>query len=112
MTQKSEDSPTLAEIQQTVHHWISQWKDGYFPPLANLARITEEVGELARAINHHHGPKPKKPSEDEPNIAEELADILFTVAALANSLDIDLTQAFADTMHKLETRDKNRFTKA
>ncbi len=105
------DSPTLAEIQQTVHLWISQWKEGYFPPLANLARMTEEVGELARAINHHHGHKPKKDSEPDLDIAEELADILFLVATIANSLDIDLTEAFAATMHKLQTRDKDRFTK-
>ena len=33
---------------------------GYFSPLANLARMTEEVGELAREINHHYGEKKKK----------------------------------------------------
>ena len=35
-------------------------KAGYFSPLANLARLTEEVGELAREINHYHGEKKKK----------------------------------------------------
>lgn len=35
-------------------------KFGYFSPLANLARLTEEVGELAREINHYHGEKKRK----------------------------------------------------
>ena len=40
-------------------------KAGYFSPLANLARLTEEVGELAREINHYYGEKQKKPTEEE-----------------------------------------------
>ena len=31
--------------------WISQYKDGYFAPLAILARLIEEVGEVAREVN-------------------------------------------------------------
>ena len=40
----------LREAQAQVHAYISQFKEGYFPPLVNLARLTEEVGELARAL--------------------------------------------------------------
>ncbi len=37
----------FAPIQKEVDAWISQFEEGYFPPLPMLARLTEEVGELA-----------------------------------------------------------------
>ncbi|MEX0935426.1 MAG: nucleotide pyrophosphohydrolase, partial [Gemmatimonadota bacterium] len=42
----------LREAQERVDVWISQFEEGYWPPLVNLARLTEEVGELARELNH------------------------------------------------------------
>lgn len=50
---------TMAQIQEEVDQYISQFKEGYFSPLAMLARLTEELGELAREINHYYGEKPK-----------------------------------------------------
>ncbi len=46
---------SMAQMQQEVDDYIGQFKAGYFSPLANLARMTEEVGELAREINHYYG---------------------------------------------------------
>ena len=51
---------TMNEMQNEVDEYIGQFKTGYFSPLANLARLTEEVGELAREINHYYGEKRKK----------------------------------------------------
>ena len=102
---------SLREAQQTVDRWIGQYKEGYFPPLANLARLTEEVGELARELNHRFGPKPKKPGEPPGSIALELADILFVVICLANSQGIDLDAAFAEMMAKVTSRDAARWTR-
>lgn len=51
---------SLDEIQREVDQYISQFKEGYFSPLAMLARMSEEVGELAREVNHSFGEKPKK----------------------------------------------------
>ena len=99
----------MEEMQKIVDDYISQFKVGYFSPLAMMARVTEEVGELAREINHYYGEKQKKSSEEEKEITEELADVLFIVITMANSLDIDLTEAFKQTMEKFETRDKYRF---
>ncbi|MDU3266106.1 MAG: nucleotide pyrophosphohydrolase, partial [Staphylococcus sp.] len=56
---------SLNQMQKEVDDYISQFKAGYFSPLANLARLTEEVGELAREINHYYGEKQKKPTEEE-----------------------------------------------
>ena len=101
----------LREAQQRVDQWISQYKEGYFPPLTNLARLSEEVGELAREINHRFGFKTKKKEEAEGSVALELGDILFVVICLANSQGIDLDQAFDEVMAKVTTRDADRWTK-
>jgi len=99
----------MEEMQKIVDDYIGQFKTGYFTPLGSMARMTEEVGELAREINHYHGEKQKKESEDEKEIAEELADVLFVLITMANAMDVDLTEAFERTMDKFQTRDKNRF---
>jgi len=101
----------LREAQQRVDQWISQYKEGYFPPLTNLARLSEEVGELAREINHRFGEKTKKQDEAAGDLALELADILFVVICLANSQQIDLDQAFDRMMTKVTTRDADRWTR-
>lgn len=59
---------SMKEMQKEVDAYISQFKAGYFSPLANLARLTEEVGELAREINHYYGEKQKKDSEDRKSV--------------------------------------------
>lgn len=100
---------SLNQMQKEVDDYISQFKAGYFSPLANLARLTEEVGELAREINHFYGEKQKKPTEEENSVKAELGDNLFVLLCIANSLGIDMTESFNDTMEKFNTRDKNRF---
>lgn len=96
-------------MQKEVDNYISQFKAGYFSPLANLARLTEEVGELAREINHYHGEKQKKSTEEPNTIEAELGDNLFVLLCLANSLNIDMTESFNQTMEKFNHRDKHRF---
>ena len=82
-----------------------------WPPLTNLARLIEEVGELARELNHRYGHKPKKADEPEQDLALELADILFVLVAIANEQGIDLEEAFQRVLHKYDTRDRNRWTR-
>jgi len=102
---------SLRDAQQTVDRWIGQYKEGYFSPLTNLARLTEEVGELAREINHRFGEKTKRTDEAEGSVAMELADVLFVVICLANSQGIDLDEAFAAMMRKVTSRDADRWTR-
>ncbi|MGI8315342.1 nucleotide pyrophosphohydrolase [Halobacillus mangrovi] len=99
------------EIQKRVDDYISQFKEGYFSPLSLQARLTEEVGEMAREINHRYGEKPKKDSEKEKALEEEMGDVLFVLTCFANSLDIDLSEAFEQSMSKIESRDKDRWTR-
>lgn len=102
---------TTKEIEEIVDRYISQFEEGYFSPLALVARLAEEVGELSREINHVYGEKPKKPDEEEKSIEEEIGDILFVLACFTNSLNLDLSKAFHQTMNKFNIRDKNRWTK-
>lgn len=102
---------TLKDMQDQVDAYIGQFEEGYFSPLSLQARMSEEVGELAREVNHRFGEKPKKPEEQENSIEYELGDILFIVVCFANSLGIDLEDAFKRVMHKFETRDAERWTK-
>jgi NTP pyrophosphatase (non-canonical NTP hydrolase) len=99
------------EAQAAVDQWVSQFEEGYFPPLANVARLVEEVGELAREVNHQFSPKQKKADEPPGSIAMELADILFVVICIANSQHIDLDAAFAQMMAKVTSRDAARWTR-
>lgn len=101
----------LREAQARVDEWISQFEEGYWPPLANLARLVEEVGELARIVNHRFGTKPKKPGETEQELSEELADVLFVILCMANEQGIDLTGALDAVMEKYRTRDGNRWVR-
>ncbi len=102
---------TVKQIQEEVDAYISQYKEGYFSPLALLARMTEELGELAREVNHYYGEKPKKPTEEPKEIEDELGDMLFVLTCFANSLHIDLESAHNRVMNKFKTRDKDRWTK-
>lgn len=99
----------LGEIQRTVDKWAQQFKVPYWKPLEIMTRLTEEAGELARELNHRFGPKRKKSGEVLKEVGDEIADIIFTLSCLANSLTIDLDAAFRRTMDKCYGRDKNRY---
>ena len=102
---------SLKDMQKQVDDWVSQYKMGYWKPLEILGRLTEETGELARELNNTYGPKIRKDSEDKKEIADESADIIFTLCCLANSLNLDLDQAFQRIMDKCYGRDDNRWEK-
>lgn len=99
----------LRDAQRQVDAYIGQFREGYFPPLVNLARLTEEVGELAREMNHAFGPKKKKESEPEGEIALELGDILFVLVVLSNQMGIDLQESLERTLEKYRVRDADRW---
>ena len=102
---------TLQDAQRRVDAWISQFEEGYFDPLTNMARLAEEVGELAREVNHRFGQKTKKASEPEGDLAMEMADVLFVLICMANREGIDLQEAFDRMMAKIELRDEKRWTR-
>lgn len=102
---------SLRESQARVDQWVSQFEEGYFHPLTNMARLAEEVGELAREVNHRFGQKPKKKEEPDADLGMEMADILFVLICMANREGIDLQDAFDRMMTKVEHRDAHRWTR-
>ena len=107
----SQPPPSLSfeEARQRVDAYISQFREGYFPPLLMLARLTEETGEIARVLAHQNGKTPK-PGEDPGDLEMELADLLFVMLCLANERGLSLERGFMRMMEKIETRDAQRWT--
>jgi len=101
----------FTDAQREVDEWAQGHEKPYWEPLSQLARVTEEVGEVSRLLNHLYGDKPKKHEEAHQELGEELADTIFALICIANRHDIDLDTAFAKVMEKSRTRDAARFAK-
>jgi NTP pyrophosphatase (non-canonical NTP hydrolase) len=100
---------SFAPIQQDVDQWIHTHTPGYFQPLQMLARLSEELGELSRAVSCRFGEKRPKKDEEPGDVAAELSDLLFVAICLANSLGIDLDQSWKGLQRKLYERDATRW---
>lgn len=98
---------TIREAQDAVDQWIKEYGVRYFSELTNMACLTEEVGELARVIARKYGDQSFKPGE-QPNLGEEMADVLWVLICLANQTGVDLTEAFRQSMEKKTNRDSIR----
>jgi NTP pyrophosphatase (non-canonical NTP hydrolase) len=103
-------STTLDQLQARVEAHIGQFQEGYFPVFENLGRLSEEVGELAREVSHLYGLKKKKTSEEAGSAQNELGDILFVLACLANQMGLSLEEALGQTFEKYNVRDAGRWT--
>ena len=103
---------TFRQSQQLVDQWVREQGTDYWHPLAQLARLTEELGETARLVNHLYGEKPKRPDESEQDLGLELADLLYTIICLANSQGIDLQDSFERVLAKYRRRDAARYRPA
>lgn len=103
----SNEPITLSEVQQQADEWIRTYGVRYFNELTNMAVLTEEVGELARVIARTYGEQSFKEGE-EPNLAEEMADVLWVLVCMANQTGVDLTEAWRHTIEKKTKRDKTR----
>ena len=93
------------ELQNKVDEIIKKY-GGYWEPLSMLARLTEEVGELSRAMNIKYGGKKVKFTGDGRDIEKEIADVIFTTFALANALKIDLDKEIKEKIDKDLDRNK------
>jgi len=101
----------IKKWQKEVDEWAGQFAVPYWSPHEIMARLMEEVGELAREVNHRWGPKKKKAEESEKELADEMADVMFTLLCLANSQKIDMNGAWERVMKKCWGRDNNRYKK-
>jgi len=99
---------TINEAQETVDHWIKTTGIRYFNELTNTAILMEEVGEVARIMSRKYGEQSFKKSDEEVNLADEMADVLFVMICLANQTGINLTEAFEKNLAKKSIRDIDR----
>ena len=99
---------TIKEAQARVDEWIKTIGVRYFSELTNLGQLTEEVGEVARIITRTYGDQSFKKSDEDHNLGDELADVLFVVICLANQTGIDLTEALQKNLDKKTRRDSDR----
>ena len=98
---------TIKEAQEAVDQWIKQYGVRYFSELTNMACLTEEVGELARVVARTYGDQSFKKGEN-PNLDEEMADVLWVLICLANQTGVDLTEELQKSFDKKTKRDSER----
>ena len=99
---------TIKEYQAQVDQWVRTLGVRYFNELTNLGILMEEVGEVARIMTRIYGEQSFKQSEASPDLADELADLLFVVCCIANQTNVNLTDAIRKNFKKKTQRDKNR----
>ncbi len=99
---------TIRGAQELVDAWIRKYGVRYFSELTNLAVLTEEVGELARAMARTYGDQSFKESDLGRDLGDEMADVLWVLICLANQTGVDLTEAFRRNMEKKSSRDATR----
>ena len=106
-----EQSETMERLQREVDLYINSFEEGYFPPMELVARLTEELGELSREVQHVYGMKKKKSTEAVKSLEEETGDLLFVLICFANSQGISLEKALTNVLEKFKKRDIDRWTK-
>ena len=99
---------TIKDAQLTIDNWIKSTGVRYFNELTNTAILMEEVGEVARIMARQYGEQSFKKSDEEVNLADEMADVLFVLICLANQTGIDLTDALEKNLEKKTNRDSDR----
>ena len=72
-----------------------------------MAILAEETGEVARIMARRYGDQSFKEG-DKDDLADELADLLWVVAAIANQSGVNLEEAFQRNIEKKTARDKDR----
>ncbi|MFN0255379.1 nucleotide pyrophosphohydrolase [Pedobacter ureilyticus] len=99
---------TITEAQETIDRWINTTGIRYFNELTNTAILMEEVGEVARIMARKYGEQSFKKSDEDINLADEMADVLFVLMCLANQTGINLDEALAKNLEKKTIRDAER----
>lgn len=99
---------TITQAQEIIDRWINTTGIRYFNELTNTAILMEEVGEVARIMARKYGEQSFKKSDEEVNLADEMADVLFVLMCLANQTGIDLEEALQKNLEKKSIRDAER----
>ena len=103
-----EENVSIRELQNIIDQWVKKYGVRYFSELTNVAILMEEVGEVARIMCRVYGDQSFKRSDASPDLADEIADVLFVLVCIANQTGVDLTQAMKKNLKKKTDRDKER----
>lgn len=99
---------TIQEAQEVIDEWINTKGIRYFSELTNTAILMEEVGEVARIMSRKYGDQSFKGSEENIDLGDEMADVLFVLICLANQTGINLTESLIKNLEKKTIRDSDR----
>jgi NTP pyrophosphatase (non-canonical NTP hydrolase) len=72
--------------------------------LENVLMLTEEVGELAKAVRKHEKMRTDENSRIG-SVKEELADVVLVLTSIANDLGVDLEEAIREKEEVNKKRD-------
>ena len=100
----SDSSTTLAELRQIVRHFVDErdWRQFHSPKNLSMS-LAIEAAELMEHFQWIDAAESRRVGENAEKLADvrdELADVLCYLFAIANELDIDLSDAMRDKMVK------------
>ena len=99
---------TIKDAQKLIDNWIKEKGVRYFNELTNTTILMEEVGELARVIARKYGEQSIKKGEENLDLVDEIADVLWVLMCIANQTGVDLTDALKKNIEKKDRRDSER----
>ena len=96
---------SLADLQTYIYEQCAERGWDKRTVLEKMLFMTEEVGEVAKAIRKEAAMYGYEKPENTDHLAEELVDVFNYILDIANVYDIDLETAFRDKWEKNNTRD-------
>lgn len=96
-------TPSVRDLQKYIAEVERERGFAEQTPLQKCLLLGEEVGELFKAVRKHSDIG-IDPNSSRHEVAEELADVLSFVLAIANRFEVDLTGAFLEKEAKNGTR--------
>ena len=92
-------------LQKIVDQWI-QGHGRYWSKFEILARLTEDLGEIASTLPHTEG---LRAGRNNVNMADKIGDLLFTLAAFANVNGLRLGDCINGVLEKYEARESTEW---
>ena len=94
---------------ETFQEVVDQWIRGhgrYWDKFEILARLTEDLGEVAATLQHAEG---LRSGRENLGLGDEIGDLLFTLAAFANVNGLRLGDCVNGVLEKYQTSDSTEW---
>ena len=93
---KNTNQATLEDLQAFIKHTCKERGWDSRSPVELFTLMTEEVGEVSKAIRRLTGFAHAAKTSDTEELSHELVDVLNYVLDIANHFDIDMAKAFEE----------------